>query len=136
MIRPLAYITASWGDKETEAKEVAAKYCRVVYEAGYSPICPFLYQPYFLKKNKAQEFKDGRDMANELLRRSRILIVCGEVETDEVLEDIAIANHYQMAAATRDGIVAGGSEMVSKKARKITVQKTAVKKVGGTCRRK
>ena len=136
MIRPLAYVTASWGDKETEAKEVAAKYCRVVYEAGYSPICPFLYQPYFLKKNKAQEFKDGRDMANELLRRSRILVVCGEVETDEVLEDIAIANHYHIAATTLDGIVAVGSKKVIKKTRKKTVKKTAVKKVGGTCRRK
>lgn len=127
MIRPLAYISASWSDKESEAKEVAANYCRVVYEAGYSPICPILYQPYFLKSKRAQEYKDGRDMANELLKRSRILVVCGDIETDEVLEDIAIADNYRIAATTLDGIVAVGS----KKARK----KTA-KKGGGTCRKK
>ncbi len=128
MIRPLAYISASWGDEDLEAKEVAAKYCRTVYEAGYSPICPVLFQPYFLTGKKAQEYKDGRDMANELLRRSRILVVCGDVETDEVLEDIAIAAHYHIAATTLDGIVAVGSKKVRKK--------TAKKKGGGTCRKK
>ena len=28
--------------------EQAAHYCRVVYDAGYSPICPMLYLPLFL----------------------------------------------------------------------------------------
>ena len=45
MKRPLAYITAAWyGD----AEEQAASYCRAVYEAGFSPICPMLFQPLFL----------------------------------------------------------------------------------------
>ena len=105
MTRPLAYITASFGDEELDAKAVAAKYCRAVYEAGYSPICPILFQPYFLKNNKASEYKDGRDMANELLRRSRILVVCGEAETDEMLSDIALAKHLRIAATTLEGIL-------------------------------
>ena len=33
MKRPLAYITAHWGDNEFENTENAAKYCRLVYEA-------------------------------------------------------------------------------------------------------
>ena len=37
MKRPLAYITAHWGDNEFENTENAAKYCRLVYEAGFSP---------------------------------------------------------------------------------------------------
>ena len=46
---PLAYITAHWGDNEFENTENAAKYCRLVYEAGFSPICPLLFLPLFLK---------------------------------------------------------------------------------------
>jgi len=48
MKRPLAYITAAWSGDPCEATEQAAKYCRAVYEAGFSPICPTLYQPLFL----------------------------------------------------------------------------------------
>ena len=42
MVRPLAYITANWSDNEFEAKSTALRYCRKVYEAGFSPICPRL----------------------------------------------------------------------------------------------
>ena len=50
MKRPLAYITAAWSGDPCEATEQAAKYCRAVYEAGFSPICPTLYQPLFLNE--------------------------------------------------------------------------------------
>ena len=38
MKRPLAYITAAWSGNEYENAETAARYCRQVYEAGYSPL--------------------------------------------------------------------------------------------------
>ena len=44
MKRPLAYVTAAWRGDECEITEQAAKYCRIVYDAGYSPICPMLYR--------------------------------------------------------------------------------------------
>lgn len=105
MKRPLAYITAGWGEDIPENAANASKYCRAVYEAGYSPICPVLYQDSFLKKGIAQEYQDGRDMANELLRRSRILVVCGIEVTNDVQEDIALAKHLRIAATTLDGIM-------------------------------
>ena len=40
MKRPLAYITAPWSENEFENTENAAKYCRAVYDAGFSPVCP------------------------------------------------------------------------------------------------
>ena len=46
MKRPLAYITAGWLGGDSENAEQAARYCRAVYEAGFSPICPTLYLPY------------------------------------------------------------------------------------------
>ena len=48
MKRPLAYITAAWCGSDHENMKLAAQYCRTVYEAGFSPICPTLYQPLFL----------------------------------------------------------------------------------------
>ena len=45
MKRPLAYITAAWLGGDSENAEQAARYCRAVYEAGFSPICPPLYLP-------------------------------------------------------------------------------------------
>ena len=126
MTRPLAYITATFSDEELDAKAVAAKYCRTVYEAGYSPICPILFQPYFLKSSKASEYKDGRDMANELLRRSRILVVCGDADSDEVLADIALAKHLRIAATTLDGIVCVDNKNAAPKEKK-TVRKAGRK---------
>ena len=77
MKRPLAYITAHWGDNEFENTENAAKYCRLVYEAGFSPVCPLLFLPLFLKDSIPQEHKDGIDMARDYLRRASVLVVCG-----------------------------------------------------------
>ena len=77
MKRPLAYITAPWSNSQYENAENAAAYCRQVYDAGYSPICPVLFLPTFLKDDIPQEHKDGLDMARDYLRRSHVLVVCG-----------------------------------------------------------
>ena len=61
MKRPLAYITAPWSNSQYENAESAAAYCRQVYDAGYSPICPVLFLPTFLKDEIPQEHKDGQD---------------------------------------------------------------------------
>ena len=45
MKRPLAYITAAWCGDDDDNMERAARYCRIVYEAGFSPVCPALYLP-------------------------------------------------------------------------------------------
>ena len=55
MKRPLAYITAAWCGSDHENTKPAAQYCRTVYEAGFSPICPTLYQPLFLNDAVPEE---------------------------------------------------------------------------------
>lgn len=57
MKRPLAYITAPWSENEFENTENAAKYCRAVYDAGFSPVCPALFLPLFLRDEIPQEHK-------------------------------------------------------------------------------
>ena len=47
MKRPLAYLTAAWSGEPDVDMELAAHYCRLAYEAGFSPICPLLYLPLF-----------------------------------------------------------------------------------------
>ena len=105
MKRPLAYITAAWSGDPCEATEQAAKYCRAVYEAGFSPICPTLYQPLFLNDAVPEEHKSGIDMGRDLLRRSHVLVVCGSISTEGMKNDVAVAQRLGITATTLDGIL-------------------------------
>jgi len=106
MKRPLAYVTAPWGEDDVENTEKAAKYCREVYEAGYSPICPLLFLPLFLNDEIPEEHKDAVDMARDLLRRAHVLVVCGSSVTEHMKSDIAIAERLRITATTLSGILA------------------------------
>ena len=105
MKKPFAYITAAWSGHEIEATEEAATYCRKVYDAGYTPVCPVLYLPLFLDSNVPAEYKDGIDMARELLRRSHVLVVCGGEVDARVKSDIAVAQRLGITSTTLDGIL-------------------------------
>ena len=88
MKKPFAYITAVWKGGEFTVIDQAAVYCRKVYEAGFTPICPVLYLPHFLRDSIPAEHKDGIDIGRELLRRSHVLIVCGDEVDESVKNDI------------------------------------------------
>ena len=105
MKRPLAYITAAWSGSDHENTMLAAQYCRAVYEAGFSPICPTLYQPLFLNDAVPEEHKSGIDMGRDLLRRSHVLVVCGHTVTEAMKNDIAVAQRLGITATTLDGIL-------------------------------
>ena len=103
--KPLAYISAAWSGTETENMEAARSYCRAVYEAGFSPICPTLYQPLFLNDAVPEEHKSGIDMGRDLLRRSHVLVVCGHTVTEAMKNDIAVAQRLGITATTLEGIL-------------------------------
>jgi len=105
MKRPLAYISAAWGRDDIENTETAAKYCRAIYEAGFSPVCPVLYLTLYLSEEIPLEHKDGIAMARDLLRRSHVLVVCGNVVDEQVKNDIAVAQRLNITATTLDGIL-------------------------------
>lgn len=105
MKRPLAYITAAWSGGDCENAELAAKYCRTVYKAGFSPICPTLYLPLILNDAIPEEHKDGIDMSRNLLRRSHVLVVCGHTVTEAMKNDIAVAQRLGITATTLEGIL-------------------------------
>lgn len=105
MKRPLAYITAAWcGDHDTDTKQ-ATQYCRAVYEAGFSPVCPLLYLPLFLNNAIPEEHKSGIDIGRDLLRRSHVLMVCSNEVDEDMKNDIAIAGRLNITATTLDGIL-------------------------------
>lgn len=105
MKRPLAYITAPWGANAFENTENAARYCRLVYDVGFSPVCPFLFLPLFLKDEIPQEHKDGIDIARDYLRCAHVLVVCGTVVDETVKNDIAMAERLRITATTLEGIL-------------------------------
>lgn len=105
MKRPLAYITAPWSDNSRDNEEIATNYCRQIYDAGHSPICPVLFLPLFLNDNVPQEHNDGLSMARDYLRRSRVLVVCGSSLTESMKNDIALAERLRITATTLDGIL-------------------------------
>lgn len=101
----VAYITAAWLGGDSENAELAAQYCRTVYEAGFSPICPPLYLPLFLNDAVPEEHKSGIDMSRDLLRRSHVLVVCGHSMTESMKNDIAVAQRLGITATTLEGIL-------------------------------
>jgi len=105
MKRPLAYITAAWSGDEYEDTEQAARYCRAVYEAGFSPVCPLLYLPLFLNDAIPEEHKSGVDIGRDLLRRSSVLVLCGGDTDEDVKNDIAVAARLGITATTLEGIL-------------------------------
>ena len=105
MKRPLAYITAAWSGEPAVDTELATHYCRTVYEAGFSPVCPMLYLPLILNNAVPEEHKSGIDMGRDMLRRSRVLVVCGKEIDEDVKNDIAVAQRLNITATTLDGIL-------------------------------
>lgn len=105
MKRPLAYITAAWsGNHDMDIKQ-ASQYCRAVYEAGFSPVCPLLYLPLILNDAIPEEHKSGIDIGRDLLRRSHVLVVCGDGMNEDMKNDIATAGRLNITATTLDGIL-------------------------------
>ena len=105
MKRPLAYITAAWsGNHDTDTKQ-AAQYCRAAYEAGFSPVCPLLYLPLIIDDAIPEEHKSGIDIGHDLLRRSHVLVVCGDGVNEDMKNDIATAGRLNITATTLNGIL-------------------------------
>lgn len=102
--KPWAYVTAAWSKDKSRAKRAARRYCRMLYEAGYTPICPLLSLTAVLDVSAADECKDYMEMSEDLLRRSRLLVVCGTVVDEMVLVDIATAKRFHVVSSTMRGI--------------------------------
>ena len=81
------------------------KYCRKIYEMGYVPICPrFGFGP-FLNENEADDIQAMPRMSHLLLRRCRMVVVCGREVTESMNTEISMADRLHIICTTLDGLI-------------------------------
>lgn len=80
------------------------QYCRRVYSLGYVPICPKLSLPQFLDYDVAEERRSAAQMSQLLLRRCRMVVVCGVEISGTMLAEIGTAERMKIICTTLDGL--------------------------------
>ena len=81
---PRAYVTAAWNDNPVVAKDDAVKYCTALVKEGYLPLCPILAFDGIFPADVEDAHKRKREMSEDMLRRSRFLVICGDARNEEV----------------------------------------------------
>lgn len=105
---PRAYVTAAWSRNPVEAIDQAKKYCGELVKAGYLPLCPVLAFSGVIAEDDPDGEKKRREMSQDLLKRARFLVVCGQKINDEVREDISIAKLSKVIPTTLEGVLECG----------------------------
>ena len=105
---PRAYVTAAWSKNRVDAEDEARKYCRELVKAGYLPLCPILAFSGIISDSDPDAEKKRREISEDLLKRARFLVVCGEHINDDVKEDISIAKHSKVIPTTLAGVLQCG----------------------------
>ena len=73
---PRAYVTAAWNENPVVAKDEAVKYCSALVREGYLPLCPVLAFDGIIPVDVEDAHKRRREMSEDMLRRSRFLVIC------------------------------------------------------------
>ena len=102
---PRAYVTAAWSDNPVLAREEAQNFCSELVRQGYLPICSVLAFDGIFSDDDIEAHKRKREMSEDLIRRSRTLVVCGKEQNDEVKDDIAIAKKAKVIVTTLAGVI-------------------------------
>lgn len=97
----LAYVCCS---TETGNAKMA-KYCRKIYELGYVPIAPQYSFSLFLEEGEAEDQQAMKRMSHQILRRCRMLVVCGKEVTGTMNTEIGLADRLHIICTTLDGLV-------------------------------
>lgn len=102
---PFAYVCAPGRGGDAAELEKIRGYCRLLYEAGYTPLSPALHFPQFMNLRIPKERKAAAEMAQNLLRRCRVVVACGPVFSEDMLCDLMLARRLNIMATTLDGII-------------------------------
>ena len=87
-----------------EGKTKVQRYCRKIYELGYVPICPqYSFSP-FLDDGDAEDMQAMRRMSHQILRRCRMVVVCGKETTGTMNTEISMADRLHIICTTLDGL--------------------------------
>ena len=78
-----------------ESRVKVQRYCRKIYELGYVPICPrFGFLP-FLDEGEAEDLQAYNRMSHLILKRCRMVVVCGKEVTGTMNTDISTAGEQR-----------------------------------------
>lgn len=102
---PRAYVTAAWSKNRVEAEDQARKYCAELVKAGYLPICPVLVFSGVISDSDPDADKKRREMSEDLLKRARFLVICGNQTNEAVREDISVAKRAKVITTTLEGVL-------------------------------
>lgn len=97
----LAYVCCPVDSGKTKVQ----KYCRKIYELGYVPICPQFGFSSFLDEGDAEDMQAFQRMSHMVLRRCRMVVVCGKEMTATMNTEISIADRNHIICTTLDGLV-------------------------------
>ena len=102
---PRAYVTAAWSKNRVDAEDEARKYCRELVSAGYLPLCPVLAFSGIIREDDPDAEKKKREMSEDLLKRARFLVICGNKTNESVREDISVAKRAKVITTTLEGVL-------------------------------
>ncbi len=71
-------------------------------------MCPVLAFSGIIADDDPDGEKKRREMSEDLLKRSRFLVVCGKKINDDVRADISIAKHSKVIPTTLEGVLECG----------------------------
>ena len=101
MEQALAYVCCPADENRTKLQ----KYCRKIYELGYVPVCPqFTFSP-FLDESVAEDSQDKAKMSHLVLKRCRMVVVCGQEVTGAMNAEISMADRLHIICTTLDGLI-------------------------------
>jgi hypothetical protein len=103
--RPIAYICSPSKGKMTANTKKACEYSRTVYTHGYTPIAPHLLFPQFMDDSIADERNETSLMNRVLIRKARIMFVCGDEITSNMQQEMLYARQIGLTVVPLDGIV-------------------------------
>ena len=104
MNRIFAHISAPFSPVEEITTLRMKEYCRNLYDLGYMPVCPNLIYPQFLDDRIPDEREARVAMAQALLRRCRVLVLCTNDITLEMEQEIMLSKRLGIVATTLDGL--------------------------------
>ena len=79
-----------------ESRVKVQRYCRKIYELGYVPICPrFGFLP-FLDEGEAEDQQAYNRMSHLILKRCRMVVVCGKEVTGTGTERGVVFQQYAL----------------------------------------
>ena len=101
-----AYVCAPYFANSRETGERLRRCSLALFELGYIPICPNLMFTRFLRESIPQQRDARHHMAQQILRRCRVLVVCGDAVTEEMESEIMLAKRLGIVSTTLMGLQA------------------------------